>query len=226
MEFWGAVISGDSWPRKRADPHSPLRALYRLYGADAPLRAVGIPPGELPDGSRATTAESIDGVLHRTRVGVFVGNRPYYFTLRWRMEAGKPAVDEIAPNMDTWDARLPVRAEVGGFGAARLYDEAPAPRSELDDVAESLWRVERPRFGLALVARCLAAWWRVAGDPLVAELQAPVIAATIEAAVERRAGFALTRASAALDHGADEDDVHAAGRRLQALLGLSDARPW
>lgn len=225
-DFWEAVAGGDPWPRKRAHPHSPMRVLYRLYGPGAPLRGVGVPLGALPEHTSFRTADPDPHLLHSTWGSVVAGGQPYTYTLRWRLDGGKPAVDEIVPSMIGWSTRLPQRSALSPSIAERLHEGAPLPRIDLDPVATALWRSELPASGLPLVVRCLAAWWRVEDKPLFSAHPPPVLAAALAAMIGRRAGLARTRVAAAADHGADPDEVAAAARRLQALLGLSDVRSW
>lgn len=42
--------------------------------------------------------------------------------------------------------------------------QPPTPQAPLDPVAEALWEALLPRGGLLLVARCLAAYWRLGED--------------------------------------------------------------
>ncbi|HVC78490.1 MAG TPA: hypothetical protein VND96_18440 [Candidatus Micrarchaeaceae archaeon] len=222
-DFWEAVTAGDSWPRKRAGVHSPLRALYRIYGAEAPLRAVGIPIGALPTESTFRTAEPVAGMLHSTTGRVVAGRRSFPFTLRWRLDAGRPAVDEVLPVLDAWDGRLPRWAILP---AEAIYEGAPAPRAALDPVGALLWQVDLPKFGLPLVARCLAAWQRIAGEPELTQLPPGVLAAALGALIARRAGIIRTRETAAADQGAEPSAVVAAADAMKRLLKLSADRQW
>jgi len=227
-DFWRAVADGASWPRKRADPHSPLSVLYRLYGADGPLRGIGIPPGMLPTESSCITADPDPDpdLLHCTGGRVVAGGAAYRYLLAWRLEAGRPAVHEVGPFPRGRHVELPARWLLPpGVGMA-LHQGAPSPRIDLDPVANALWQSELPQNGLTLVARCLAAWWRVADDPGLPAQPPQALAAAIAAMVGRRAGLNRTREAAAADYGIDRSEVVAAARRLQALLGLSDTRCW
>jgi len=225
-EFWSAVADGASWPRKRADPHSPLGALYRLYGAEGPLRGIGIPSGVLPTEFTCITADPEVDLLHRTGGRVIAAGGTYSYLLAWRLEAGRPAVQEVRPFPGGRHVELRARWLMPPDVAVALHEGAPSPRIDLDPVADALWRSELPRNGLTLVARCLAAWWRVADDPRLPAQPPQALAAAIAALVGRRAGLNRTREAAAADHGIDRGEVEAAARKLQALLGLSDTRCW
>lgn len=129
-DFWEAVAGGYPWPRKRAHPHSPMRVLYRLYGPEAPLRGVGVPLGAMPEHTSFTTADPDPDLLHCTWGRVVADGRPYAYTLRWRLDGGKPAVDEIVPSMIGWSTRLPRRSALSPSVAERLHEAAPLPRIE------------------------------------------------------------------------------------------------
>jgi hypothetical protein len=224
--LWESVLNADAWPRKRADPHSPLRVVHRLYGAEGPLRAIGVPPGSRPDETSTVTGDPMPGLPHWTCGSVVAGGRPYQFSLAWRLEDGKPLLLEVVPfrSMQYGDLgtawMLPVQV------AGLLYLRVPDPVIELDPVADLLWRKELAVQGLPVVARCLAAWWRVADDPGLPAHPPETLAAALAASVGRRAGAGRTRPAAAATYGADPAGVGAAARRLQSLLGLSDSRWW
>ena len=62
LAFWQAVAGGERWPRKKVARHSPLAALYRLYGQVAPVCALGIPPRQWPSrGDRRDISDPIGG---------------------------------------------------------------------------------------------------------------------------------------------------------------------
>ena len=222
-DFWQAMVDQESWPRKRADPYSPLRVLYRLYGAEGPLRGVGIPAGAVPIESTFFTEEQETGFLNRTSGWVFAAGRSYFFTLRWHLAAGKPVVDEVLPFQAAFNGRF---FPSWGLVADVLYDNAPAPRIELDPVSANLWRIELGESGLPLVVRCLAAWWRIGDYPDLATASPAVVSAALAVLVARRAGVDRTPKRTALDYGVDPAVVASAGRRLQRLLGLSDLQNW
>jgi hypothetical protein len=224
--LWQSVLNGDAWPRKRSDPHSPLRVVHRLYGVEGPLRAIGVPLGAQPDETTTVTEDPQLGLPHRTFGTVVAGARPYQFSLAWRLEDGKPLLLEVVPFRwmshgelgQAWTLPAPV--------AGLLYLRVPAPLIELDPVAELLWRKDLSLHGLPVVARCLAAWWRVVGDPALPAHSPETLAAALAAMVGRRAGASRTRPAAAGTYGADPAEVGAAARRMQSLLGLSDSRWW
>jgi len=224
-DFWAAVSRGDPAPRKRSDPGSPLRVLYRLYGGGGPLIGVGLPVGILPSEGGFVTLEAEPGYLQCTTGELLAGGVVYPFSLRWHLAAGRPAIDEVLPFEGAEDARLP-RPDLGPRVAPQLFAGAPPPRIPLDPVADRLWQVELPRFGLPLVVRCLAAWGRLGGVAALPDQPAPVVAAALAALVARRAGLGRTRDAAAADHGADPAAVRAAAGALRDSLQLTDERGW
>ncbi len=225
VDFWQAVISHDSWPRKRAEAHSPLRLLYQLYGEGGPLRAVGMLPGVLPTESHFATEEPEQGRLHFTGGGLKAGGSVYSFGLRWHLVAGKPAVEEVLPYADAVDGRF---ASSGWLPTAgpQLHEWAPKPRSPLDPVGMAVWNVDLSEVGLPLVIRCLAAWSRVAYEPALEQFTPAATGAALASLVGRRAGFNRTRVEVADDYGVDLEEVKAAARSLQGLLQLSATRLW
>jgi hypothetical protein len=223
-DFWQAMVDLDPWPRKRADPHSPLRVLYHLYGADGPLRGVGIPVGALPTKSSFFTQEPVPGFLYCTSGTVFAGGRAYPYALLWRLAAGKPVVEEVLPFPASPNGRFWLRWNLPSWSSSALYEGAPPPRIELDPVAANLWRIELPESGLPLVVRCLASWWRIAHAPELAAVPPPVLAAALTALLGRRAGLNRTQKAAAADYGAEPAEVLGAARQLQHLLRLSEGR--
>jgi hypothetical protein len=225
VDFWQAVIAGDSWPRKRADAHSPLRVLYQLYGDEGPLRAVGMPPGILPTESYLATEDPERGYLHFTGGELKADGAGYPFSLRWRLVAGKPAVEEVLPYSGAVDGRFASLGLVPTAGP-QLHERAPKPRSALDPVGMVIWNADMSEVGLPFVVRCLAAWSRVASDRAVEQFSAAVMGAALASLVGRRAGFNRTRAAIAGDYGVDQREVNAAARGLQGLLQLSATRLW
>jgi hypothetical protein len=151
-------------------PDSPAAALHRLYGASGPAWMLGLEPGE-PLMSVTTTT-----LLHgRPEITCGVVETPRsrrYYTLRWTSEQGRPAILEVLPITGAMGMRLP---SLPGPPTGH----APAPRIKLDPVAAALWRAQVPGPGLALTLRCLAAWWRVAGEASLAEYDATALAAAV-----------------------------------------------
>ena len=220
LAFWQAVTMGDRWPRHKLVRHSPLSALYRLYGPGAPLCAIGIPPGEWPAQVTAGTLPSTPGRPELTTGDVTAGGTAYPYALVWWLDAGKPVVGEVMPS----PAPLVLARNGAGEIAARLR-AGPDPRSDLDPVATALWARELPINGLPLAARGLATWWRLehAAEP---DEPAPAVAAAIAAAVARTAGLRRSATQAAAMYETGADAVDRVARRLGNGLRLDRTRGW
>lgn len=224
-DFWESVDAGLRWGRRDIAAHSPLAVLDRLYGSQGPAVAAGIPPGpSLLRFSSATVALRPDLPVATTGV-VEAAGVSYPYTLRWRPEGSRAVVAEVLPFPAALDAGLRPLTWLAPDVARRLR-QPPAPRLELDPVTSALWRAARPRLGLPLVARALAAWWRLR-DPAASPGEPPeVIAAAVVHLVGRRARAGVSADVAAAIHGADPGAVARCARRLGRLLGLSAANPW
>jgi hypothetical protein len=224
VSFWQAVFNGDTWPRKRADPDSPLRVAYRLYGLAGPLRAASLPPEVLPLQISSGTHEPEPGMLHCTDGFLRSPAGDFPFSLHWRIAMGKPAVQEVLPDLGAIDGRLSSTLVAASLRQGPPPDLDPRGR-ELDAVAGAIWHTLLPRFGLSLVLRCLAAWERARQGDLP-EGASSTLAAALAAEVARRAGLGLSRARAAEEFGADPGQVAGAARSLQSTLKLSDRCWW
>ncbi|MGH2949733.1 MAG: hypothetical protein ACRDPC_26320, partial [Solirubrobacteraceae bacterium] len=190
LAFWQAVADGARWPRKKMARDSPLRALYRLYGSDGPLHAIGVPSGRWPQ--QVTTTVTLpfdsDGPLV-TGGAVFAGGAAHRYALQWWLELGKPVVGEVRPALDTDGPTRP-----------------RPPAVELDPVAAALWRVEPARSGMPIAVRCLATWWRVQSgvDP---SHEPGAVAAAVAGAVARAAGMRRRREETARSYGTHFEGV-------------------
>jgi hypothetical protein len=226
--FWEAVASGERWPRRQVVPGSPLSVLYRLYGAEGPACAVGMAPGQ----SRRLTRISMLGAgLPRGRVAVITGGlilddgsiHPY--ALRWRLQTGKAAVEEVQPATDTAGPTLPDRDSLHPALARHLYDQVPGTPARLDPVAAALWDHGPRHLGLPLIIRGLAAWWRLP-DPAALPHPPPVLAAGLAALTGRLAGAWHPVQALATALGVDPTETAAAADELQRRLRLSPQQPW
>ncbi len=227
--FWEAVASGERWPRKQVASGSPLSVLYRLYGADGPACAVGILPGQSRRLARISmmTAGQRSGLVQATSGTVELddgSSHPY--TLRWLLEGGKAVVEEVLPFRDASGPLLVPRHALHPALAERLYDDVPGTPVQLDPVAAALWDAGPRHLGLPLVARCLAAWWRLQAPPQSASRAPAALAAALATLMGRCAG-AWHPVEAAIDAlGADPAEVAAAAEELQQRLRLSAEQPW
>ncbi len=226
--FWEAVASGERWPRKQVVTGSPLSVLYRLYGAEGPACAVGMAPGQ----SRRLARISMIGASSlRGRMAVITGGvalddgSSYPYALRWRLQAGKAAVEEVLPATDTTGPTLPHRDGLHPALAHRLYDQIPGTPAQLDPVAAALWNTAARHLGLPLVVRGLAAWWRLP-DPAALPHPPPVLAAGLAALTGRHAGAWHPVQAVAAALGVDPAEATAAADDLQQRLRLSPQQPW
>ena len=209
-------------------PGSPLSVLYRLYGAEGPACAVGLAPGQ---SRRLARISMIAPGSLLGRVAVITGGlalddgSSYPYTLRWRLQAGKAAVEEVLPATGTAGPTLPQRDSLHPALARRLYDEVPGTPAQLDPVAAALWNQGSRHLGLPLVARSLAAWWRLS-DPAALPNPPPVLAAGLAALTGRFAGawHPVQAVATALD--VDPAEATAAADDLQQRLRLAPQQPW
>jgi hypothetical protein len=104
----------------------------------------------------------------------------------------------------------------------------PAPRTDLDAVAQLLLTHVAARHGLTFAARALAAWWRLPDpDGLLARFSPSVLAATVDRAIRYWSGLPQAGYSdAAAAFGADQADMRNATPMLQKQLQLSSTRNW
>jgi hypothetical protein len=233
--WWEAAASGSRRLSRLVAPDSPAAALIRLYGAAGPAVAIGLGPNEQVRAVAAAgypSERDEDDQLESTGGEVDTGRGRYSYQLRWRCPAGSPLVEEVLPFGVRVGARLPSPRYLFTPAASRLFLDLPKPRCDLDQVSALLWARALPRHGLPIVLRCLAAWWRVAGnvagDRTPADIHPPaVLAASVERMVCLRAGSPGGRYDeAAAAYRADESAVRAASTTLQKRLQLSPSRSW
>jgi hypothetical protein len=205
LAFWQCVASGERWPRQKAARDSPLRAVYRLYGAAGPGYAIGLPVGARPDSVEAGTCLSVPGLPELTSGFVSAGGAHFDYTLRWSLQAGKPVIAEVMPAEDPLELP-PARIFAGGLDD-RLRGGAPVPAVTLDPVAQALWDVEAERHGLPLTIRCLAGWWRVQAEFADDGARPAAIAAALAHAEARAAGARESRAQTARAYAVDVEEL-------------------
>ena len=226
--MWELAVAGDRRIQRGYAPHSPAAAMHALFGAGGPLRAVGV-DGEVPVSMSTSDSQPsgpgsdtllVDGVLH-------TASNSYGYQLCWRFAGTTALVEEVTPFPGAYWPRQPEpRYHPAGLVGRRLYAAAPPPRASLDAVASTLWR-SVTRYGLPLILRCLAAWWRVpdAGQLLAAH-PPDVLAAAVARMVAYRAGAGGRYEETAAAFGVDVAAVRTAAAGLQRLLHLSGDRPW
>jgi len=221
LAFWQRVAGGERWPRAKAVRDSPLRALYRLYGAPGPLHALGIPHGQLPDEVTASTHPGERGAPELTAGIVFAGGHGYRYVLSWWLEGGTPSVGEVSPAAHP--LALPPLERDGSDLGARLRGAAAPPAVELDPVAAALWTAELGRNGLPFVVRCLATSWRVRADCVAGHDAA---AAAVAHAVAKACGMRRTKNVAATMYRIEVAALDRASDALRCALRLDQARGW
>ncbi len=221
--LWQQLADGEHAWRKKLQRDSPLRALHRVYGRAAPLYAVGIPPGVYPTEVTSSTYPARPGFPQLTAGEARTGEDTYRYTVLWSLRDGRPAIGELMPAPHPL-VFPPAHGDTAAL-FARLHGHAPEPLTELDAVAELLWRVELPSAGLPFTARCLATWWRVQSAATPTD-QPAVLAAAVAAAVTRAAALARRRTNTPASYDADPQAVSALTRRLGAALRLDGARGW
>ena len=221
LAFWQRVAGGERWPRAKTARDSPLRALYRLYGAPGPLHALGVPRGRLPDEATAVTYPGQRGEPALTVGVVFAQGRGYRYALAWWLEAGKPTVGEVSPAPHPL-ALPPLEGDGSDLGEL-LREAAVPPAIELDPVAAALWVAELGRSGLPFVVRCLATWWRVRDDAAAGHDAA---AAAVAHAVATACGMRRTKDAAASIYGTEVAALDRAAQALGGALRLDRARGW
>jgi len=221
LELWQRVAVGERLPRSKIVRDSPLSALHRLYGAEGPLRAIGVAPGDCPSEATASTLPGEPVGPQITGGEIVAGGREYRYVLCWWLLGGKPVVAELTPTID----HLPGLRRHRSSAAALAGERPPAPGIALDRVAAELWRVEPQRVGLPIAARCLATWWRIA--TAVGQPDDPaVVAAAIGQAVSRASGLRRSRADGAGAYEVAPGALDAAARGLGPLLLLDPGRGW
>ena len=221
LAFWQRAAGGERWPRAKTARDSPLRAVYRLYGAPGPLHALGIPRGQLPDEVTASTYPGKRGAPELTLGVVLADGRGYQYVLSWWQEAGKPTVGEVSPAAHP--LALPPLEGNGSDLAARLREAAAPPAIELDPVAAALWAAELECSGLPFVVRCLATWWRVRDDR---GADHDAAAAAVAHAVAKACGMRRTKDAAATMYGIEVVAMDRAADALGGALRLDRARGW
>jgi hypothetical protein len=227
--LWDLAVAGDRRIQRGYAPHSPAAAMHALFGAGGPLRAVGVDAGEVPVSMSTSDSQPsgpgsgmflVDGVLH-------TASNSYGYQLCWRFAGTTALVEEVTPFPGAYWPRQPEpRYNPAGLVGRRLYAAAPPPRASLDAVASTLWR-SVTRYGLPLILRCLAAWWRVAdADQLLAAHPPDALAAGVARMIAYRAGAGGRYDATSATFGVDVAAVRAAATELQRLLRLSGDCPW
>jgi len=222
--FWETVAGGERWPKRKVVRNAPLGAVYRLYGAEGPLCAIGVAPGDWPTEVTAITYPHPQGSPHLTHGELRAGSVSYPFALHWRLEGGKPVVGEVMPGPHPAvlgpSSPDPAEAET----SARLHERAPAPAIELDPVAAALWRTELAETGLPFAVRCLAIWWRV--ERHCGPHPPAAVAAAVASAVAKAAGLRRSRARASSLYASEPEHMKRVASDLGPHLSLDRSWGW
>jgi hypothetical protein len=218
--FWNQVGAGETRKLSRLiAPDSPLAALTRLYGTAGPLHGIGVPAGHT---AVSFTSGNYDRPVAGQRGGtageLHTQHGRYPYLLLWSTDK---LLDEVFPYSAPWH-----------LGRAQMFLEplthVPAPRTDLDEVAQLLLTGVAARHGLTFAARALAAWWRLPGpDVLLARFSPRVVAATVDRAVRYWSGAPQAGyPDAAAAFTADQAEIRKATPLLQKQLQLSSTRNW
>ena len=220
VDFWNQVGAGETRKLSRlVAPDSPLAALIRLYGTAGPLHGIGVPGGHTPVSfTNGNYDRPVAGQRGGTAGELHTGRGQYPYLLLWSADK---LLDEIFPYSAPWH-----------LGRAQMLlkppTHVPAPRAELDEVAQLLLTRVAAQHGLTFAARALAAWWRLPGpDVLLARFSPRVVAATVDRAVRYWSGASQAGyPDAAAAFAADQADIRKATPVLQKQLQLSSTRNW
>jgi hypothetical protein len=220
VDFWNQVGTGETRKLSRLiAPDSPLAALTRLYGAAGPLNGIGVPAGHTPlSFTYANYDRPVAGQRGGTAGELRTHHGQYPYMLLWSPDK---LLDEVFPYSAPWH-----------LGRAQMFCEppthVPAPRTDLDEVAQLLLTRVAARHGLTFAARALAAWWRLPDpDVLLARFSPRVVAATVDRAIRYWSGASgAGYPDAAAAFTADQADMRKATPMLQKQLQLSSARNW
>lgn len=205
-------------------PGSPVAALCRLYGADGPAHAIGIPPDEELTSFTSGSAWLTGGSSGYTAGVVQTDQGRYPYALHWHAQGRLLSVVEVLTYPPHPDGRM---FGLGGmFLGSRRLTWAPVDVPGLDEVARRLLSVGVPRQGLGVTARALAAWWRLGGDELIAHDQPAVVAAAVHRLVAGRAGDQARFREAAGAYRVDEAALRRVDAVVRKQLALGPDRAW
>jgi hypothetical protein len=205
------------------EPDSPADVLYRVLGESGLTQAIGMAPGVPPYSYTAgvfqlgASAELISGRL----IGMDETEHTYFLSCRDGL------ITEVLP--------CPVLAS-GEFwhlfwrwnAAEESWNPRSVPRTAgLDVVGRTLLRVGPAWHGLAVTARSVTAWERIAESSSAALTgNSPLaVAAAVDRLVDYRAGGRATFAQAATAYAIGEQEIRRADRAVRPALALGPDRP-
>lgn len=225
LTLWNAVASGQ--PRGLRNilaPDSPAAVLHRLYGSDGLRYVIGV-----PHAARLESVSTAPGIAMADDWGSTSGTLTtthgrYPFVIHWRHDGRTITVAEVLPCALMPDGGLHPVYWWLLEGRPADHDAPPVLR-QLDDVSTLLASTGVAVHGVPVAGRALAAWWRVADEPLVAHAPG-VIAAAVHRLVALTAGNKGLFREVATAYRVDEKDVRRADPRLRNRLALNPGRPW
>ncbi|HEY5880243.1 MAG TPA: hypothetical protein VIU11_15150 [Nakamurella sp.] len=235
MRLWERVEGGDRAIAGMCAPDGPAAASVRVFGSDGPRIAVGLPNELRLRSVASSTSEHVPGTDFWLTIGRLGASDhvDHPFQVLWHMINGRPLIDEVvgmATGVWPW---LPTSVSMSASRAGR-WDLELTPRQVAatadDPVARLVLDRTAPIRGIAIAARCLAAWWRL--DPsvtaeLVETAGSRVVTAALDKQVSMRASTARRAdAHVAADYGVYPAAVKSMGPRLQRRLALGPLKPW
>lgn len=222
-DFWQSVVFAERPAHLAA--HSPILALYRLFGPFAPLCGIGLASVARIRSLRGFDAEA-DRFGRVVGTGTVVSSRGAVpFALRWRQIGKNPSLIEVLPARSVLGLALPPRAGLSSLVVERLYREAPEPELS-DPVGQALWRSVADD-GLPLIVRAFALYWRAQGNRRLAGLSPNALAAgAIVLARRASATRALGLEVLAARYGLAASTLREAASQLEHVLGASATRSW
>jgi hypothetical protein len=224
-ELWIAVARGFSGNASRLlEPGSPAAMLYRVFGAPGLTQVVGMSP-DVPPYSYSARKYQFGGsadLVSGTLTGMDESERRYFLSCR------DDLIAEVLPCPVYRDGELWRTFWMWGNGDAAWTPGRLPPDADVDPVGRILLAVGPSWHGLAVAARSVAAWERIADahQRVLHGRQPHVVAAAVDRLVGYRAGGRSTFADAAAVYRADEQAIRQADRVIRPLLALCPDRPW
>lgn len=223
-ELWTAVaagLHGDATPL--LEPGSPAAVLYELLGPPGLTQVIGFSPHVPP--CRYSAGQWQLGGSTNMVSGMLLGEDDSQHTYFLACRGG--LVTEVLPCPVYDDGEL---WKPYWFRAAdETWTPSRLPRgADVDTVGRLLLGTGPSWHGLAVAARAVAAWERIAGsgERVLAGRQPRAVAAAVHRLVGYRAGGRATFADAAAVYRADEQPLRQADRLVRPLLALGSGRPW
>jgi hypothetical protein len=224
-ELWIAVARGFSGNASRLlEPGSPAAVLYRVFGAPGLTQVVGMSP-DVPPHSYSAGKYQFGGsadLVSGTLTGMDETEHTYFLSCR------NDLVAEVLPCPVYRDGELWRTFWMWGHGDA-AWTPGRLPRdADVDLVGRMLLAAGPSWHGLAVAARSIAAWERIAHahQRVLHGRQPHVVAAAVDRLVGYRAGGRSTFAAAAAVYRTDEQAIRQADRVIRPLLALGPDRPW